>query len=69
MGHVEVAISMVLEEVGNDMSAMFGRLEGNRGGRILDVMTILLHGLLDGLGFGTFSCPNCTHGSYELGDW
>jgi hypothetical protein len=29
----------------------------------------LLHGLLDGLGFGTFSCPNCTHGSYELGDW
>jgi hypothetical protein len=45
-GHVEVAISMVLADMGNFMSAMFERKKGNIEGGILDVLKTLLHGLL-----------------------
>jgi hypothetical protein len=60
---------MVLEDVGNFMSAMFERKEGNIKGGILDVLKTLLHSLLGGLHCGTSSCPICTRGSYEPGDW
>jgi hypothetical protein len=53
-GHVEVAISMVLEEAGNVKMATIGRPERTCGGRILDLVKTLLHRMLCGLGCGTF---------------
>jgi hypothetical protein len=69
MGHVEVVIFMVLAEAKNVMSAMTARPEGNGRGWILDVMKTLLHWLLGGLGYITFSCPVSTRNACEIGNW